>query len=331
MNLANKRFLVLLTISTIVVCIITVFVAINHQQKIDNQIISSSIHMLNTKEGYEDPNFKQQYEKIKHKVGLFDYVDNYSSNLSSVNVVIDDWNNLVDYIKYKYYSYNAFVIIVDSSTLLYTACAISFMIENIDRPIIFTDGSDIAMSLLLASQTKIPEVMVVCDNKLHRALRISSIIPNVYKYPPLTDKNCLSHNFEKPSIKYINPTLVVPIIKVFPGIDEKYMKSFIENKNIQGIILELWGEGVAPTNIGFLKAIKTITNNGIVVLCVSECDNSKFECNIDIRLLDAGCLSGYNMTTQAAYAKLVFLLSNVPDRKIIGKLMEINFRGEMSI
>jgi L-asparaginase len=231
--------------------------------------------------------------------------------------MIGDWNNLADYIKNKYNNYNAFIIIVNNNTIVYTACAISFMIENLSKPIIFSNGNDLATTLVLASQTKIPEVMISINNKLYRA------VLNIFE---LSDNNCLTYNYQTPNITYVNSKLIIPIIKVFPGIDEKYMKSFVDNKNIHGIILEVWSEGSAPTNEGFLKSLKQITSKGVIILCVSHCDKI---CELDIRLLDAGCLDGGDMTVEAAYAKLVFLLSNIPDKKMIGKLIEISFRGEL--
>jgi L-asparaginase len=68
-----------------------------------------------------------------------------------------------------------------------------------------------------------------------------------------------------PNIQYVNQKLIIPIIKVFPGIDEKYMKSFVDNKNINGIILEVWGEGSAPTHDGFLKSLKQISSKGMLI------------------------------------------------------------------
>jgi len=314
MNDDQKRFLVILIFCGLIIGCITTFVAINHQQKSDDQIVSNTIHMLNTTNGEVDPYFKENYNNVKHKVGMFDY----STNLSSSNMMIGDWNNLAEYIKNKYSNYDAFIIIVNNNTIVYTACAISFMIENLSKPIIFTEGNDLTTTLVLASQTKIPEVMISANNTLYRAVR------NVFE---LTNENCLTYNYQTPNIKYANPKLIIPIIKVFPGIDEKYMKSFVDNKNIHGIILELWDEGSAPTNDGFLKSLKQITSKGVVILCVSKCND--INCELDIRLLDAGCLDGGDMTTEAAYAKLAFLLSNIPDKKMIGKLMEISFRGEL--
>ena len=115
MNDEHKKFLVILIFCTLIICCITTFVAINHQKQINNQIVSSAIHMLNTTNEDIDPTFKEKYTNIKHKIGMFDYVNNYPSNLSSVNLDINEWNNLVNYIKYKYHNYNAFIIIVNTS------------------------------------------------------------------------------------------------------------------------------------------------------------------------------------------------------------------------
>jgi len=113
--------------------------------------------------------------------------------------------------------------------------------------------------------------------------------------------------------------------------DANDLVPYLNTKGLQGIILELWGEGGGPTSPEFLKVITELAKKGVVIVAVSQYDRVGGGYETDIRLLEAGVLSGYDMTTPAAYAKLAFLLGNVEEKKLIGQLMEINFRGEMSL
>lgn len=326
---SDKSFLVILVFSALIIGAITMYFAVNHQQNIDNQILSGVIHMLNTTKDGVEPTFKENYDKNKIKLGRFDY----NHNMLSDNPTFWEWNNLAKYIYDRYYDYNAFIIIVDSDILLYTSIALSFIIEGLDKPIIFTDGNNVFSSVLLASQTKIPEVMISSNDKLFRAVRSLHYGFNNFSsvnYYPLSNENSLKVQYnQQPALKYIN-NLVIPVIKVFPGIDDNYMNSFMNNKNIHGIVLELKGTGLGPINKDVLNTIRNMTKKGIVIICVPE--SKVYTGNgIDIRLVEAGCLDGGNITTETAYIKLAFLLSQSPERKLIGKLMEINFRGEIDV
>jgi L-asparaginase len=326
---SNKSFLLILVFSALIVGIITIYCAVNHQQKIDNQIVSGTIHMLNTTNDGVEPSFKENYTKNKTKVGRFDYVHNALSN----NPNFLEWNNMAKYIYDRYYDYNAFIIIVNNDILLYTSIALSFIIEGLDKPIIFTNGDNVFASLLSASQTKIPEVMIYSNNKLFRAVKSIYYGFNNFSSPnyyPLTNTNCLQIQKEQyPSLKYIN-NFNIPIIKVFPGIENNYLSSVLNTNNIHGIIIEMKGNSLSLINKDILQTIKNITSKGVVIVCVAENSSNTLN-NIDIRLVNAGCLDAGNSTTETAYIKLAFLLSQSPERKLIGKLMEINFRGEIDI
>lgn len=308
---SDKCFLIGLVFSFLFISVITMYFAINHQQKIDEQILSSKIHMVNTTNKGVEKDFKKNYDKNKSKLGRFDY---YNKELNR-NPSFIEWNNLANYIYGKYNNYNAFIIIINKDNLILTSNALAFMLEGLDKPIIFTDGNNVFSSLLLASQTKIPEVMISSNNKLYRAVRSDD--------EPLNNNNCLSINYnQKINIKQLS-NLVIPTLKVFSGMDESYMNSFVNNENINGIVIELLGNG---TNNNFLKIINELTEKGVVIVCIPQ-----NKISVDIRLIEAGCLNGGNISIETAYIKLAFLLSNVSERKLIGKLMETNFRGELEL
>jgi L-asparaginase len=250
--------------------------------------------------------------------------------MNSSEIVPKDWNIIAEDIGRKYNNYDAFIIVCGRDTLVYTASALAFMIENLTKPIILTDG-DVDSAVRLSSKTKIPEIMIVSGGKLLRGCRTvhkSSHLFTSPNYPPLEDWNCLKSSTEPPQIKFINPKINIIVVKIFPGMTAKYFLNLI-NANVQGIILEMYCLGNAPTSENFLNAIDILAKKGVVIVAVSQCDEIS-EYDIDIRLLEAGVLSGQDMTTPAAYAKLYFLLSNVENKKLIGQLMEKSFRGEMT-
>ena len=309
----EKSTLVFLTTSALVATAVTIYLGLNIQHK-NEQILSNKIHIIHTG-GEIEENFRKKYENNMGKYNI----NSYKPLMNSSNIVPKDWNIIAEDIGTKYNHYDAFVIVCGQDTLVYTASALAFMMENLSKPIILTDG-DVDLAVQLSSKTKIPEVMIASGGKLLRGCR------TVHK--PLDHLNCLQSPTEPPQIKFINPKINIIVVKVFPGMTAKYFLNLL-NANVQGIILEMYCLGNAPTSEKFLDAISILAKKGVVILAVSQCDEIS-EYDVDIRLLEAGVLSGHDMTTPAAYAKLSFFLSNVNNKKLIGQLIEKSFRGEMS-
>ena len=213
---------------------------------------------------------------------------------------------------------------MDKNNLVYTASVLSFIVENLTKPVVLT-SDQLIDTLKLVSHTKIPEVMINSNGKLLRGCRtmltagmdLSS--PN---YPELNESNALTLPTEKIKIQPLDPSIMVSIVRLFPGMDPKYLDSLT---NAPGIILETAGMEQTLTNPSFLKSINELAKKGVVIILVSE-NNSP----MDLRLIEAGALSGMDMTTPAAYAKLLFLLGNVKEKKFIGQLVEQSFRGELT-
>ena len=138
--------------------------------------------------------------------------------------------------------------------------------------------------------------------------------------------NSLQEPQEAIQIKLLDPNIKIGLVKIFPDINENSLENL---DNFDGIVFEIYCSGNIPKSLKFLDTIKELAEKGIVMVEVSQCDTvNNFD--VDIHLLENGMLSGYDMTSSAAYAKLLFLLSNVKNKKIIGQLVEKSLRGEIT-
>jgi len=325
----EKVTLVILITSALIMIIISIYLGVNSYSGAKKNL-NNNIHVIDLG-GYIEDNFDENYKKYQNKIGHFD-INFYDNNFMSSDIIINDWNILVNDINYKYNSYDAFIIKGEPDTLTYTASALSFMIENLRKPIIITN-EDLISSLIIASNTDIPEVMIFSKGKLLRGCRAVSNSSNCQtspNYPFLNTKNSLIPPRGSTNFKLLSENIKVIIVKIFPGIDSKYLLNSIKKNRVDGVIFELYGEGSMPINQKMIKTINFLSDKGIIMVAVSQCKRIS-NIKLDIRLTEAGILSGYDMTSEAAYAKLCFLMSNISDNKLIGQLMEQSFRGEMTI
>ena len=331
LNQKEKVVLVIMVTLTLLSVTISVYLALTQTCTNIKTCVNKNLYVVNT--GSEvDNNFKEKYEGLKNKIGDFEVVA-YNPPMQSGNLTPADWNQIARDLSEMYNKYDAFVLLASHDTIPYTASALSFMMENLGKPIVLSDG-DLSDALVAASQTRLPEVMVASNGDLLRGCRTVANSGQGFwspNYPPLDKVSGMPPPKEAFQPKLVNPDNKIAVVKMYPGMDANDLVPYLNMKGLQGIVLELWGEGGGPTSPEFLKVIHELAKKGIVIVAVSQYDRVGHGYETDIRLLEAGVLSGHDMTTPAAYAKLAFLLGNVEEKKLLGQLMEINFRGEMSL
>jgi len=297
---------------------------------------------------------------------------NYQIDFKTFNPLIDSsdmkpafWLKIAKMIYVEYNNYDGFVVLHGSDTMAYSASVMSFLFENLTKPIIFT-GSQLPIgvarsdgrenfinSIEIAAAQKngkpiISEVCVFFENKLFRGNRVSKINAQNFQafisgnYPPLAEIGVnIKYNkehFIKPSYKelklYNKLDSNVTILKLFPGINYNIVESVTNTKNLKALIIESFGAGNAPTDKNFIKLIKQGINKGLIIYNVTQCKGGAVEMGkyaTSVKLNELGVIPGFDITTEAAIAKLMFLLGNCSSENEVKEKLQISLRGELSI
>lgn len=279
--------------------------------------------------------------------------------LDSSNMAVDQWNQIGRTIEKFYDSYDGFVVLHGTDTMAYTASALSFMLEGLTKPVILT-GSQIPLcqlrsdardnlvtSVMIAGEGKVREVCLYFGGRLLRGNRstkasadglIAFASPNFH---PLAEAGIDIHYNEPvlldPSEETFRLTCFrqtsIGVLKVFPGIQFSLFES-IMTESLQGIVLETFGAGNIPSyDDALLPIIRKAFDHGTIVTVCSQCPAGTVKLGAyetSSALTRAGAVSGYNMTTEAAVAKLYYLFSLGLSRDEIKEKMEENLRGELT-
>ena len=324
-----------------------------------------TIGMVPSENGYVPArqNFRQTLDAIKdlHKPGMPELeVIQFDPLLDSSNIAIPEWNRIGRTIEAYYHRVDGFVVLHGTDTMSYSASALSFMLDNLQKPVVFTgsqiplceirsDGyNNIVTAVLLAAGGMVKEVCIYFDGKLLRGCRSTKTSSN--QFAAFASPNCevlasVGITIDFKQTRGLPETtgefsftefqeIPVGIIKLFPGIQIKLFES-IMTEQLKGVVLESFGAGNIPSSSSgqLIPMIDKAYRNGTLIVVCSQCIQGSvslgaYETSKALR--DIGAINGGDMTTEAAMTKLIYLFSKgLPVEEIRRQMMK-NLRGELT-
>ncbi|MDR0863831.1 MAG: type I asparaginase [Candidatus Symbiothrix sp.] len=311
------------------------------------------------------------WDRIKDNSPAFDQlsfevdVDERLRPIDSSDMNPEYWISIAKKIRDDYEKYSGFVILHGTDTMTYTATALSFLLENLDKPVIITGSQlplakarndaaqNLVTALMLAASADglptVPEVCILFNNTLLRGNRSRKISSSGFagfqspNYRPLAeigehikiDTKIVRKDTAKGFFinEFLDPNVMV--FDIFPGISPTILRNVFAIEGLKGVILRTYGTGNAPTNEDFLKEIEfAITKKNLAVVNITQCAQGMVEMGLydaSAQLSRIGVISGVDMTPEAALVKMMFLLGQGYDTTTVKEQMQKDLRGEQSV
>ncbi len=310
--------------------------------------------------------FKKLIKNIPELNQLDCSIDSFSfeTPIDSSNMNTTHWVSIANIIEEKYEIYDGFVVLHGSDTMSYTSSALSYMLENLGKPVIFTGSQlpigdlrtdakeNLITSIQIAALRKnnkpvIQEVCLYFEYKLYRANRTTKINAEHFEafaslnYPALVESGVHLKVYQEYLLKQkpvkklkVHKTMDnnVAILKLFPGFNQHVLQSVLATPNLKGLVLETYGAGNAPTDKWVISDLKKAINNGLHIVNVTQCSGGsvlmgQYETSAQLQKLQI--INGKDITTEAAITKLMYLLGNNVSPKLFKTIFETSLRGEM--
>jgi len=311
-----------------------------------------------------------RFEKIKERLPELSQLDSdiehvsFDPPIDSSDMNISHWERIAQSIEENYQEYDGFVVLHGSDTMGYSASALSFMLENLSKPVIFTGSQlpigdlrtdareNLITSIRLASlkeneQPVIKEVCLYFEYKLYRGNRTTKINAEHFQafaslnYPLLVEsgvhlkvmkENLLPRKQKQHLEVWKDFETNVAIIKMFPGITAPILNGIFNIPNLKGVVLETYGSGNAPTDVWFVESLQSAINKGIHIVNVTQCSGGsvmmgKYEASEALKKM--GIIDGKDLTTESAITKLMILLRKNISHKMFKIKFEENIAGEI--
>ena len=288
------------------------------------------------------------------------FIKEYEELIDSSCMGPREWTIIATDIEENYLEYDGFVVVMGTDTMAYASSALSFMLENLGKTVVFTGSQipfcevyndarrNLLVSIIFAVTSEFPEVCICFNDKLlraNRAIKVNSVGLNAFdspNFPPLATLGAFINEqrdlvLPQPRGPFrVHKTLLAKIlvIKLVPGFDDECILALItHSKDLKALVLEMYGTGNGPSKKGMIEAIQLAREKGIVVVATSQCLQGGVSLDtysMGREFREAGVVSALDMTTEACTTKLAYLFGRVDDPVTVGRMLTVDLRGEVS-